>query len=153
MSVGVVAMRHNGLPVPTVFDTQEKSAVRESLIRWKTVRFSIEDRLIALSVFHAGSLRQRKVRKIFQPCKTALENSCADVSSMNIPFGLPLYRLMKQGESINTAQKYSSILKYTDNQIIQQKGFHMAMRDSCVIPRIPLAFLLGFAYFCRMIIS
>ena len=58
-----------GVTVPTWLDTQEKSAVRKSLIRWKTVRFSIEDRVIALSVFYAGSLRQRKVRKIFQSRK------------------------------------------------------------------------------------
>ena len=58
-----------GVTVSIWLDTQEKSAVRVSLIRWKTVRFSIEDRVIALSVFYAGSLRQRKVRKIFQSRK------------------------------------------------------------------------------------
>ena len=44
-------LRAKGVPVRTGFDTQEKSAVRVSLIRWKTVRFSIEDRVIAHSVF------------------------------------------------------------------------------------------------------
>ena len=58
-----------GVTVSIWLDTQEKSAVRVSLIRWKTVRFSIEDRVIALSVFYAGSLRQRKFRKNFQPHK------------------------------------------------------------------------------------
>lgn len=58
-----------GIPARTGFDTQEKSAIRESLIRWKTVRFSIEDNVIAHFVFYAGSLRQRKVRKIFDSRK------------------------------------------------------------------------------------
>ena len=77
-------------------DTQEKSAVRKSLIRWKTVRFSIEDRVIALSVFYAGSLRQRKVRKIFQSRKQHSENSCVRVSSNSNPFGSSLILMDKK---------------------------------------------------------
>ena len=76
-----------GVPVPAGSDTQEKSAVRESLIRWKTVRFSIEDRVIAHSVFCVGSLRQRKFKKIFDSRKQHSENSCVSVSSMFNPFG------------------------------------------------------------------
>ena len=53
-------------------DTQEKSAVRGFLIRWKTVRFSIENRVIAHFVFYAESLRPRKVNKNFGSLKTAL---------------------------------------------------------------------------------
>ena len=80
-----------GVTVPTWLDTQEKSAVRGFLIRWKTVRFSIEDRVIALSVFTAGSLRQRKFRENFQPHKQHSENSCVSVSSSSKLFGLSVY--------------------------------------------------------------
>ena len=57
-------------------DTQEKSAVRGFLIRWKTVRFSIENRVIAHFVFYAESLRPRKVNKNFGSLKTALWIFC-----------------------------------------------------------------------------
>ena len=63
-------------------DTQEKSAVRGFLIRWKTVRFSIENRVIAHFVFYAESLRPRKVNKNFGSLKTALWIFCIFVSSI-----------------------------------------------------------------------
>ena len=53
-------------------DTQEKSAVRESLIRWKTVRFSIEDRVIAHSVFASDHSDFAKLGKTFNHAITAL---------------------------------------------------------------------------------
>ena len=93
MCIGVcraVAVRQKGVPVRAGVDTQEKSAVRESLIRWKTVRFSIEGRVIAHSVFCVGSLRQRKFKKIFDSRKQHSENSCVSVSSMFNPFGSSL---------------------------------------------------------------
>ena len=59
-----------------------KRAVRGFLIRWKTVRFSIENRVIAHFVFYAESLRPRKVNKNFGSLKTALWIFCIFVSSI-----------------------------------------------------------------------
>ena len=58
-----MAVRQKGVPVRAGADTQEKSAVRESLIRWKTVRFSIEDRVIAHSVFASDHSDSAKLGK------------------------------------------------------------------------------------------
>ena len=77
-----VAVRQKGVPVRAGVDTQEKSAVRGFLIRWKTVRFSIENRVIAHFVFYAESLRPRKVNKNFGSLKTALWIFCIFVSSI-----------------------------------------------------------------------
>ena len=54
-------------------DTQEKSAVRCPLIRWKTVRFSIEDRVIALSVFASERSGIAKLRKSFNHANSTLK--------------------------------------------------------------------------------
>ena len=53
-------------------DTQEKSAVRESLIRWKTVRFSIEDCVIALSMFASDRSDLTKLEKTFNRTSSTL---------------------------------------------------------------------------------
>ena len=75
------------MPVPTGGDTQEKSAVRESLIRWKTVRFSIEGRVIAHSVFMLDYSSEAKLGNSFNHAKQHSDNSCVSVSSMFNPFG------------------------------------------------------------------
>ena len=54
---------------------KKKSAVRESLIRWKTVRFSIEDRVIAHSVFASDHSDSAKLGKSFNHAKQHSENS------------------------------------------------------------------------------
>ena len=58
-----MAVRQKGVPVRAGADTQVKSAVRESLIRWKTVRFSIEGRVIAHSVFASDHSDSAKLGK------------------------------------------------------------------------------------------
>ena len=72
-------------------DTQEKSAVRESLIRWKTVRFSIEDSVIAHSVFMLDYSSDAKLGNSFNHAKQHSENSCVRVSSIPILSDRHLY--------------------------------------------------------------
>ena len=71
-----------GVPLRHGLIHKKKSAVRGFLIRWKTVRFSIENRVIAHFVFYAESLRPRKVNKNFGSLKTALWIFCMFVSSI-----------------------------------------------------------------------
>ncbi len=71
-------------------DTQEKSAVRKSLIRWKTVRFSIEDRVIALSVFTPDRSDYANIGKSLIHAKQHSENFRVRVSSLSYPFGSSL---------------------------------------------------------------
>ena len=85
-----MAVRQKGVPVRAGADTQEKSAVRESLIRWKTVRFSIEGRVIAHSVFMLDYSSDAKLGNSFNHAKQHSENSCVSVSSMFNPFGSSL---------------------------------------------------------------
>ncbi len=80
-----------GVPVPTGCDTQEKSAVRESLIRWKTVRFSIEGRVIAHSVFMLDYSSDAKLGNSFNHAKQHSDNSCVRVSSIPILSDRHLY--------------------------------------------------------------
>ena len=94
-----------GVPVPAGSDTQEKSAVRESLIRWKTVRFSIEDRVIAHSVFCVGSLRQRKFRKIFDSRKTALEKFLRQRFVHVHPFRIVVYIDGRKQTNLSASKK------------------------------------------------
>ena len=78
-------------------DTQEKSAVRKSLIRWKTVRFSIEDRVIALSVFTPDRSDNAKLGKSFNHA-----NSTRDYLYIRF-FNLDchVYRCLTKWESIS----------------------------------------------------
>ena len=86
-----MAVRQKGVPVRAGADTQVKSAVRESLIRWKTVRFSIEGRVIAHSVFASDHSDSAKLGKSFNHAKQHSQNSCVRVSSIPILSDRHLY--------------------------------------------------------------
>ena len=85
-----MAVRQKGVPVRAGADTQEKSAVRESLIRWKTVRFSIEGRVIAHSVFMLDYSSDAKLGNSFQSRKAALGKFLCQSFVHSYPFGSSL---------------------------------------------------------------
>ena len=66
--------------------TRKKSAVRCPLIRWKTVRFSIEDRVIALPVFAPDYSDLAKLGKYSNHANSALV-FCYIKFHTRIPFG------------------------------------------------------------------
>lgn len=85
-----MAVRQKGVPVRAGADTQEKSAVRESLIHRKTVRFSIEGRVIAHSVFMLDYSSDAKLGNSFQSRKAALGKFLCQSFVHSYPFGSSL---------------------------------------------------------------